>query len=815
VTRRARLTLLLVGLVALLFGGRGAAGVLTDRWWAARVSPGAAAFLTERHLLMVLLDLGAVLTAAAWFVGHLYIVSRAVGRVEIPRHVANVEFREAITPRGLQVGAVVLGLLLGLLAGGGAAEGWDTVELAWHGLRYGLAEPVLGQDIGFYVAQLPLWRALHGYGLVLALLAFVGSLTLYIVIGAVRWMESRPAINGHARMHLGWLLATVALTLAWGYLLEPYELVAGVAGPIDPGIVRLRTLVSPALAGTALAVAVLSGVWALRARHALMVASWLILFFASGLGHYVLPAVAHEHQAPVVPLEAARRFVGAAYGLDSLVDQPYPRERVDSAGPRLASLWDAAHAQAAINPDSAPLHALAPAIVRVGEVRRPAWLGVRPAGDGGTAVVALADDSVGVAGGPLFLRAGDSLPASRPAAYLELSAHALRPGAPAYDLGPNALGDAVGGWPRRVVLAWTLQIGQLLGGVAPDDRLAWRLAPADRLEHLAPFAAWGTAEPRLVRGELVWIAPGYLHADHFPLSPRVEWMGDPTGAVRAGFVGVVWARTGETHVYRRAGDDPLADAWAEIAAGVVEPASAMPPELRGQISYPTEIFPVQLEALERGAFGRALQLAGGEAGQRAPAAAWAADSAGLELTAGFQRAGDTLLAALVSARTDHGRDVLRLYRLDSTTAVRAPAQLARAWARFPLYAQLRDSVTAGRGEFETGPVKFTATPGGPVAYQSAFGRSEDGRLALVWMSVAAGPRLGAGRSLADAWENLRGAAIATPPRRDGRPAPRPDALAEAQRLMRRVDSAMRAGDWTRLGEALQALRELLGVDTRR
>jgi hypothetical protein len=145
----------------------------------------------------------------------------------------------------------------------------------------------------------------------------------------------------------------------------------------------------------------------------------------------------------------------------------------------------------------------------------------------------------------------------------------------------------------------------------------------------------------------------------------------------------------------------------------------------------------------------------------------------------------------------------------------APAQLVHAWSRFPLHAQLRDSVTAGRGEFESGPVKFAATPGGPVAYQAAFGRSEEGRLALVWVSVAAGSRLGAGRTLADAWRNLRGASIATPPRRDGGPAPRPDALAEAQRWMRRADSAMRAGDWAKVGEALQALREILGVDSRR
>ena len=50
-----------------------------------------------------------------------------------------------------------------------------------------------------------------------------------MLVGAIRWIERRPAINDHARAHLGWLLAALAIALAWGYLLEPYEVVAGFA----------------------------------------------------------------------------------------------------------------------------------------------------------------------------------------------------------------------------------------------------------------------------------------------------------------------------------------------------------------------------------------------------------------------------------------------------------------------------------------------------------------------------------------------------------------------------------------------------------
>ncbi|HEU4699725.1 MAG TPA: UPF0182 family protein [Gemmatimonadales bacterium] len=817
-TRRARLTGLLVGLVALLFLGRWTAGVLTDHWWAARFSPGAAAFLTERHLLRLLLDLAAVLVAAGWFIGHLYAVSRAIGRVEIPRHVGNVEFHEAVTSRGLVLGAILTGLLLGMLVGGGASDGWATVELAWHGLRYGLSDPVLGQDAGFYVAQLPLWRGLHAYALLLTLLALTGTLTLYILVGAVRWMEGRPAINGHARLHLGWLLATLAVMLAWGYLLEPYELVAGIGGPLDPGLVRLTSFVSPALAGTALGAAILSAVWAARAQHTLLVAAWAILIAASGLGHYVLPAVAREREAPVAPAEVSRLFLHAAYGPDSLVEAAYPADTGMSGPPAIPSLWDREHARLAISPDTQALAALAPAVLRLDDgAHRPVWLGVVTR-ERGPAVLALADDRVGPTGAPLFYHAGDesgdTAASPRPDPLLELSRHVIRPGAPEFDLGPDALGGPVGAWPRRLVLAWTLQLGRLLGAMDPADRLAWHLEPQERLAHLAPFATWGAPEPRLLDGELVWIAPGYVRAALFPLSPRVEWEGTTVGAVRAGFVGLVRAASGDARIYLRGDADPLARAWGEIAAGTVEPAGTLPAEIAAEVGYPRELLDTQLGALEQGAFGRVLQRTGGEAGQRTPILGWAPDTSAAEWSTGIHRLGETGLAALLSARADQGRDVVHLWRLDSAATLPVPAQLARSWARFPLFTQLRDSVTANQGDFDTGAVRLARDGAGVVAYQPAYGRSADGRIALLWVSVATGDRLGAGRTMADAWQNLLGTSVATPPGRHAA-APTSDPLALAREWMQRADSAMRQGDWVRFGRALEALRQVLGVPARR
>ena len=94
--RRRGLLVALLAAVLLLFAGRWAASFLADGWWAAQFSPSARTFLSGIRLLRLTIDAAAVVLAAGWFIGHLIVVVRAVGSVQIPRHVANLEFREAV-----------------------------------------------------------------------------------------------------------------------------------------------------------------------------------------------------------------------------------------------------------------------------------------------------------------------------------------------------------------------------------------------------------------------------------------------------------------------------------------------------------------------------------------------------------------------------------------------------------------------------------------------------------------------------------------------------------------------------------------------
>jgi hypothetical protein len=808
--RGRRLIAAIAGVVVLLFAGRWAAGLLTDRWWAAQISPAAVGFVTDWHVLRLTLDLAGFLLAAAWFIGHLLVVYRAVGSVQVRRHVANLEFREALTPGMLLGVAVAAGALLGLLVGTGGAERWQQVALAWQGVTYGVADPLLQKDAGLYVAQLPIWRLTHGFALLLVVLSLGIVFALYALMGAVRWLEGRPAINDHARTHLGWLLTGLALCLVWGYVLEPYELLAGLGGPLDLAAWRATQLVSPLLVGVALATAGLSAAWALRPRHALAAAGWIVLSFASLIGHWMVPPAMEGDGEPAASPRVIAQLDGLAYGVAGLAEERYTPDG-PPAPPRIPALWNIemiGHMAAA---DSQKVVAIDPAVVMVRGKPRASWLAVRVAPNGRSSVAAVADDRAGNAGQALFYSASDTMPGLDRDGLLDLGVDAFRPDAPPYRFETgDRRGIEVGGVGRRVMLAWALQAGRLLSDLPPGSKVDWRLSPSERLAALAPFARWGEPVPRIVNRGLVWVAHGYVAPRAFPLSTRLQWREREIGALHAGFLATVEAATGVTRIYLRPGANASAAAWAAIAEGVVEPASAIPEVVLRAAPYPVELFRVQARYLEE----RQPQLGslGGPPGSRrselpATDGVWSEDSTGPVRMAIYERAGERRVAAVLTGTGASGTDELRLVRFDSTTALESRSALENRWSHFATYDALGDSIAEDGGRLERGPVRLEIGTGGPVAYQSHFARDPRGNITLSWVSVAApGDRLlGAGRSMREAWSNLQGATV--PAVAGMAQATR---LEEARRWLQRADSALRTGDWSAFGTAWDRLRDVLG-----
>jgi len=807
--RRRRLLLALAGIVVILFAGRWVALLLADRWWAARLTRSGAAFLTDWRVLRLTLDLTGVLVASAWFIGHLLLVYRAVGSVQVRRNVANLEFREALTPGVLLSVVVGTGALLGLLVGTGASEWWEAVVLGWQGVTYGVTDPLLQNDIGLYVAGLPLWRATHGFFFFLVLLALGIVFGLYLLVGAIRWLDGRPAINSHARIHLGWLLTALALALGWGYVLEPFELVAGLSGPVDAASWRATQLVAPLLTGVALATAGLSAAWALRPRHALVAGGWIVLASASIVGHWMVPPAMGGTGEPAAGTPLAERIGRSAYRLETLEETELgPSDR--PGPPRVPSLWNAAMVAQLVAGDSIDVLSIEPSILIVRDRPRPVWLAVRVLPGGHTSVSAVADDRVSPSGEALFYHPRDSTPRTGAVPLLELSENAFRPKAPAYRISAEGPGVQIEGWLGRIVLAWALQAGDLLGSLPRGSRVDWALSPEQRLGTLAPFAEWGTPVPRIIEGDVVWLADGYLAAAAFPLAPRVSWRGREIGSLQAAFLGVVDATTGVTRIFLRPGADPLAEAWAGVSGGVVEPVSALPTAVLASTPYPVELFRLQARQIEQGAW-KPGALGGRPAiDVSAPpreSIGWSADTSGPLFLASYERASERRVTAILLGRREEGQDALTLLRMDSTEALPSRSAVESRWSRFASFDALSDSIREDGGSLEQGPVRLGLGPSGVIGYKVYYAQRGPGRLAVAWVSIAtAGERMGAGRNLAEAWNNLLGASVPTMPG-----SAQSTRLEEARRWLERADSALRKADWSDFARAWEGLRRSLGL----
>lgn len=799
-----------LALTALLFAGRWSVTALADYWWGLSMSPEAGRLVADVELLKATLDLTGFILAAVWFTANFFLVHRAIGTVEVSRQIANIEVREALPVRSTLAPFIASGLVLGLIAGADLGRHWRSVALSWTGVRYGVADPVLGHDAGLYVAQLPLWSLVQRGALILVAATLVLVLALYAFIGAVRWIDGRPALNTHARRHLGWLLACLAVALAGGFLIEPFLLVGGARGPLAARTYRFASVASLFLTGTAAIAALASLAWAYLARywlHWFLVAIWMIL----AAGSFLARVVSTSFSVPAEPLlaDASTRLLldAAAYDLASRHDSvvlPAPGPPVKPAVP---SLWRAPALMQIAGADSAALLAANPGVIRLGSATERAWLVAQEDRGGRVGIRAIADDRVSATGAPLFYHSGDTVPAPVPAWFTELPATAISPAASAVVIGTDIRGVPAGGLVRRAALAWALQEPDLLQPPSGQVSVDWARDPRERVLKLAPFAEWGEPQLHLDSAGVRWTIDGLVTSRYFPLSTRVPQAEGHAGLVRAGFLAVVDAATGAVRIFARPEGGPLADAWTTLSNRVVEPWSRLPDAWREDLVYPAGLLGAQARVLERPALGR---YVGGADSLRVATPPdeffWSTGSVAPSRTAVYVSGSPSKVRALAIASTREGRLRLDILELDSAVALAGPTQLRQSWERFPTWVQVLDSVRAGGGMISPGEVRYWAMPGTVGAMQVQYGPRGGGGTAITWVNLAAGGRLGAGRNFNDAWSNLLGSTIPAPPGTDGS-----GVLGDARKWFRIADSAFRRGDFTAFGRAFEALRSVLEV----
>ena len=780
-----------VALVVLLLLGRWSAAFLAERWWAATISPAAAAFVTRWQLLGLACDACAVIVASVWFAIQALVVARAIASVQLTHRLGDIQLREAVPTRLLLGGAVASGVLLGLIAGAGAHAWRDAIVLAWHGVTYGVRDPFLNLDVGVFVAQLPAWDLLHRFMVLLGVLGFAFCFALYSGIGALRREHGIIVVHPDARRHLGALIAFIALTIAAAYRLEPYHLAAASTATLTAAGVLGRIHAAQVVAGIALAATILSLAWALRGRNTLLVAAWLVLAVAALAERYVVPALAETGPPSPGRIAAVRQFDAMAWGI-----RQEPVVNQSEVTPATTALWDEALLGRLVDRGGGALEAATAAELRGSNGERSAvWLVASARRDDSARldVLAVADGVTAASGMPVMLRSPKDFQSDRPV-WASVPDARSRPSAPQWRMVDRGV-DA-GSPLRRVLLAWARQAPGLLGAKALPD-VDWHLDPVERAQAVLPMLSWLPADLSLINGRPVWLVAGMLATGQFPLATRSNWRERRVAGVTPAILCTVDAASGATRFYADPAADSLAVAWTKIVSPLIATSAAIPDDVMRSIPYRAEWLQAQLPAIVGSGWNASQQVG-------AAAAVWQDGR-----TPGHQVAlaetGGRLVSSIVTAYRFGGIPRVRVDRRDRD----APPSdnwldFTSVWNRGAAAMHLKDSATAAGDTVWSRPLRWYAGPA-LVAWQVIFTIPRIGPPSLLWMHTGLGDRIGGGHTPVEAWQSV------TAPDH-GATAHGPDdgsILESARHAVQRADSAFRRGDMTAFGRAFEDLRRAL------
>jgi uncharacterized membrane protein (UPF0182 family) len=852
-TSRSRwLTIGIIGFLLVLLLGRWVAVGTADHLWAEALG------VEETHAdiarMRALLFLLAFTGAAVWCLGNLFLVYRSIGSVTVPRRLGNIEIIEAVPRHYLFVGFAVLGLVLALVLSFRSGEWWHARALATGSIVVGLSDPILQRDASYYLFLLPWTRTLHSYVTFLAVVMLGVSLVLYTAVGAVRNTKRRIEVNAEARRHLGALFAVFALALVWGYRLEPAEYLAGVHNvPYDSVLIDVRLPTARLLSAVGLITCAASLLWIRYARTSLILFGWGALGVLSFVGHYLVPAVAAGVRTDLelrsdILSDAREEFTAYAYGLERADHRVVPSPR---AGPEAAVagapgvagpvVWDEFAVNRFLNraarlephlrfvtsslgsyrgPDGSQV----PVVIGAREVDLIAARAVDPAFSWERVhlqpysevrgVVAVRADVASPDGRPLYipdLRRPDSVVAAVTDVALTDSTLRFGPttGQFAVVTERSVTGVPAGGFFRRLALAWRLQSSKLLTSpaVSASSMVLWHRSVRDRLETFAPFATFGSPHPVVANDRLSWTSFGYVASASFPLSARSRWQGAAVGYLRAGFVGIVDAVTGETSVYLLPDADAVSRAWATWVRDGVSPWSELPRGLRAHLVYPAELFATQLQLLRDpeaprrpGFFGR-LQQPNPDDGPATDTYWWLAATGSeangrLRRMSTIQAGRPPRLAGLVAGEVDGRGPSLTVTRFGQPWESPSPEQTA---ARFVAQRGVDVGVV--------GPLKTVRVGDGILSLQSSYTNpvNRDSVPALMGVVVQWAGAVGA----APSFETALNEALASDRSADMVSTD----WAVARRWFGRLDAARQSGDWVAFGRAYEELRILLMGDS--
>jgi hypothetical protein len=561
-----------------------------------------------------------------------------------------------ISPKQLVVAIDFAMVALSLIFAMGVSSQWDTFLRFRYGGLFGVADPLFGVDLGFYMFRLPFYELLQGSITVLTVSA-LAILILCTVFGA-RQAESsgKIAIGDGTRKHFMVLLLILMANFGWGFVLDHYELVYSTLGVVHGAGYAAAHITRVALwwmtGASALACVLLAvGFFRTQTRHIVVgivvyAALYIIAVMALPRLFEILMVKPNELSLEMPYLNHYIAFTRKAYKLDGIQETAYPA--LSDLTPDVIArnqdtiqnirLWDSRPLLQTYQQTQAirlyyqfynvdvDRYRLQDGYHQVMLASRElasqlpseaqTWVNETLQFTHGEGLVMNSVSNTTGGGLPQYLV--DNVPAesqyglnvTQPAIYFGEIAPGYKivsTGIKEFDYPKGnenvyASYKGKGGIPldsfwKKLLFAWTQKdINILLTSyLTPQSKIQiWR-SVQERVTQIAPFLLLDH-DPYAVlsEGKLYWIQDAYTVSDRFPYSnPQTTGSAQGMNYIRNSVKAVVDMYDGTVSLYAMDSKDPVLGLYERAFPGVFKDLNDLPVDLKAHLRYPEDMFGIQ------------------------------------------------------------------------------------------------------------------------------------------------------------------------------------------------------------------------------
>ncbi len=567
-----------------------------------------------------------------------------IGKTQLEAHLGRQNM--AIATRPLRLFFSVTSMFVGLMFGLALKNHWEKYLMAANGVLFNFVDPIFGQDMAFYIFDLPWYNTLLGWGKTLIVVAFFGVLLRYTLF---QQLKSRRSTTHLSLIGVAWLLLLSADRWVARYALLQSRDGVVVGASYTDIFARIPIynigLALFAVGALILIINVFTHSWKLLSFVGV---GWVVLSFIGGIYPTLVQRLKVEPnefavERPYINYNIA--YTRYAYGIDNIREFEYSGNGTITEGDldtnsdivQNIRLWDYRpllrtfgqiqeirlyyHFED-VDVDRYTLDGVPRAVMlsaRELDVDQLAdqaqtWINRHLIFTHGYGVTLIPVNEVSPEGQPRLLvrdippvSAHPELAITQPEIYFGEMAHqyvVINTTEDEFDYpqgntnvysrytGPD--GIPLGGFFRRLLLAMRFNSAQMLlsPALTSESRILFHRTLRDRADRLMPLL-WYDDDPYIIihNGRLVWMMDAYTWTDHFPYSEMRSGLNYIRNSVKV----TIDAYTGETLFYLIDPSDPIAATYARIFPDLFRPAEAMPTALRAHWRYPETLFVYQSE----------------------------------------------------------------------------------------------------------------------------------------------------------------------------------------------------------------------------